>query len=63
MMRQVIVKTLVIGSLLAFIPVLSGCSSEETGPVVEDPGPAEGDGGGAAEGAGEDTGGGGNTAE
>ena len=48
MMKQVIVKTLVIGSLLTLIPVLSGCGGEEEGPEIPDPGPApaEGDTGG-----------------
>ena len=55
MIRQVIVKTLVIGSLLALIPALSGCSSEETGPVEEDPKPAVGEGDEGGEG-GEDPG-------
>ena len=53
MMRQVIVKTLVIGSLLALIPALSGCSSE--GPIEEDPKPAVGEGDEGGEG-GEDPG-------
>ena len=59
MMKHVIVKTLVIGSLLALIPVLSGCTAEEEGPEVVDPGPApaEGDkgGDGGEGGGGEDT--------
>ncbi len=61
MMKHVIVKTLVIGSLLTLIPVLSGCTAEEEGPEVVDPGPApaEGDTGGD----GGEGGGGGDTAE
>ena len=61
MMKQVIVKTLVIGSLLTLIPMLSGCGAEEEGPIVEDPGPTPGEGDTGGEG-GEDPGEGG-TAE
>jgi hypothetical protein len=60
-MRHVIVKTLVIGSLLTLIPMLSGCGGEDTEPIVEDPGPAPAEGDTGGEG-GEDPGEGG-TAE
>ena len=60
MMRHVIVKTLVIGSLLTLIPLLSGCTAEEEGPIVEDPGPTPakedtGGDGGEGGGGGEET--------
>ena len=56
-MRNKIVKTLVIGSLLSIIPVISGCTAEETGPVEEETGPVPGEGdtgGDGGEGGGEE---------